>query len=187
MFVMKRLLLIISLTLGACQTTPPQDANSPRFAPPVGWTLQLNQSLTVPARASRIYFQGGKSYAAPGVISFSAVDQYYPNCYLQMRSPVAEPRQLQPDIFRIERVRRTEDWVQSRPLEVAMAGMFRISGTGMQIYSTVLDLHSDRQPDVWRLSCQQWDEPYDANHVTVNQIRKALGDIFTLGPAAQGS
>jgi hypothetical protein len=46
--------------------------------------------------------------------------------------------------------------------------------------TTVISLHSDRQPDVFRLSCRQLDEPYLARHVSLEQMRKTLGDLLTL-------
>jgi hypothetical protein len=43
-----------------------------------------------------------------------------------------------------------------------------------------MDLHSDTQPDVFRLTCGQWGYPYDGKHVSVDEMRRALGDVITL-------
>jgi hypothetical protein len=41
-------------------------------------------------------------------------------------------------------------------------------------------LRSTRQPGVFRLSCGQTALPHEGQHVSINEMRKALGGIFTL-------
>jgi hypothetical protein len=53
-------------------------------------------------------------------------------------------------------------------------------GANPVMSTTTLSLHSARQPEVFRLSCKQLDEPYLARHVGVEQMRKTLGKLFTL-------
>ncbi|NNG14194.1 MAG: hypothetical protein HKM22_03455 [Gammaproteobacteria bacterium] len=81
-------------------------------------------------------------------------------------------------------VRETEN-VLLTPATV-VARDFR-GGAPNENYMTVLYLHSDRQPDVFRMTCQHWEAPSDAQHLTIKQIRQALGDLFTLKLARNGS
>ena len=132
----------VALLVG-CQTAPVRDEQSPYFAPPAGSTLTLNRTLEVAGGSTRIYFQGGKAGSGSGVLSFQGVDQYYPNCYLQMRSKSSGLRTLEPVEFRIERVERREEWVMSEP--VRLAALRFLGGSGgngdggdSQIYRTVM-------------------------------------------------
>jgi len=45
---------------------------------------------------------------------------------------------------------------------------------------TIMDLYSAKQPEVIRISCQHWSEPNDGEHLNIKEIRKTLGNIFTL-------
>jgi hypothetical protein len=48
----------------------------------------------------------------------------------------------------------------------------------MRFYK-VLRLRSERQPEVLKLVCQDWDGPLMGRPVTVGEIEKAVGDYFT--------
>jgi hypothetical protein len=56
----------------------------------------------------------------------------------------------------------------------------RGDGASLQTYSTRMMLRSTRQPGVFRLSCGQTALPHEGQHVSINEMRKALGGIFTL-------
>jgi hypothetical protein len=43
-----------------------------------------------------------------------------------------------------------------------------------------MQLRSAEQPDVFRLSCAHWVYPPYDQHVTIAEMRKALGNVFTL-------
>jgi len=58
-------------------------------------------------------------------------------------------------------------------------------GGGIQVYVTRLSLKSEKQPEVFRLSCGQWGYPPQLEHVTIGEMRKALGEILTLTLAAK--
>ena len=50
----------------------------------------------------------------------------------------------------------------------------------------VIYLQSDTQPDVLRLTCQDWDGPLMGTDITVPEIRDALGAYFNFEFAQQG-
>ena len=47
-------------------------------------------------------------------------------------------------------------------------------------YVTLLYLNSDKQKDVYRMSCQHWESVMDDRHLSITQMRQAMGDVFTL-------
>ena len=47
-------------------------------------------------------------------------------------------------------------------------------------YSTTMYLESRIQPDVFRMECKRWDWPADGKFLSINEMRQALGDYFTL-------
>lgn len=53
-------------------------------------------------------------------------------------------------------------------------------GASLQTYATRMYLRSDKQPGVYRLSCGQWAFPATGQHVTLGEMRTALGGMFTL-------
>ena len=70
---------------------------------------------------------------------------------------------------------------------LAAAGVGIVFGAGAEgdggspeTYATHLYLRSARQPDVYQLTCQQWGYPPQGEHVSINDMRRALGTVFTL-------
>jgi hypothetical protein len=55
-------------------------------------------------------------------------------------------------------------------------------GGGMtyQVFATLLELRSVKQPDVVGMTCANWGLPQDLAHLTLGQMRESLGDIFVL-------
>ena len=47
-------------------------------------------------------------------------------------------------------------------------------------YATMMHLSSERQKDVYRMTCQHWEDIRDDRHLTITQMRKAMGEVFTL-------
>lgn len=170
---MRTILLFLSLTLAACQYIPPRDVNSPFFFPPVGSQLRLTQPLTIPADDAGVFIQYGKPQ-----YSNWRLNQYYPHCDFEVYTRADHERIIQPDTFTVTRAVRETENVSLAPATVADIGSS--AGPPHENYMTVLYLHSDKQPDVFRMTCQQWEDPSQGDHLTVKQIRQALGDLFIL-------
>ena len=47
-------------------------------------------------------------------------------------------------------------------------------------FSTTMYLESQLQPDVFRMDCKRWDWPPTGEFLSINEMREALGDYFTL-------
>ena len=170
---MKTILLLLSLTLAACQYVPPRDINSQFFSPPAGSQLRLTRPLTIPGNDAGVFIQYGKPQ-----YSNWQLDQYYPHCDFELRTRSNHERVVEPDTFTVTRTVRETENVSLAPAVVASSDTG--NGAPHENYMTILYLHSDKQPDVFRMTCQHWEDPGDGRHLTIRQIRQTLGDLFTL-------
>ncbi|MDZ7805203.1 hypothetical protein [Thiohalophilus sp.] len=178
---MPRFFLMFPLlgVLGACQA-PPFSPDSPLTAVPVQSTLILHEPLNLPSETVSLWFQNGRQQPE------SNLDRYYPHCKFETLRMQDNPKTVQPDTFVIHKVVRWDDYAMQ---SVQLAASRFISGLvvgdsdgGPSHVNTTTEmfLRSGRQPDVYRLICSQWEDAAEANHVTINQIRRVLGDTFTL-------
>lgn len=179
---MRQLMLYsLLLCLVACQPLVVKDASSPYYLPPLGSMLVLNRQITIPPNSLSVYLQYGK------ILSAKDVDAYQANCKFELRNFSETERQVAPDQFEITKIQRTTDIVLYRPMTVAMLGMMSDGDAPMaEIYSTTFYLHSPSQPQVLYLTCQHWDEPTTGNHLNLNQIHQALGDIMRIEVESKG-
>ena len=177
------ILLSVVAFLAACQTADYEgNENSPYYLIPVGSTLTLTGTVTIPAEQVAVYLQGGE------VMSGGRINQYYPHCKFELIHRRDTGQTVQPDDFEIIKVvQETSDSVALDSLQLAQmsagiglnVGMDH-GGASLQTYRTRLMLRSARQPDVYLLSCGQSAYPSEGQHVSIMEIRKVLGKIFTL-------
>jgi hypothetical protein len=178
---MKTILLLLSVTLAACQYVPPRGEDSPLISPQAGSMLHLNRPLRIAAHNASVIIRDGK----PEYSYFRLGGAYYPHCDFELRTRAKVERVVEPDIFTVTRVVREIENVMLAPVVVASSD--GANGPPHENYMTILYLHSDRQPDVLRMTCQHWEDPNDGQHLTIKQIRQALGDLFTLQLAGNDS
>ncbi|MGI9318187.1 MAG: hypothetical protein ACR2QW_12730, partial [bacterium] len=69
--------------------------------------------------------------------------------------------------------------LHDEPLLLALGG-FISQDASQKTIITRLKLQSSLQPEVIELSCGIWAVPNERNHLSINEIRTALGDIVTL-------
>jgi hypothetical protein len=138
---------------------------------PVLSTVTLHQPIQIRAERASEYIQDSE------VRPYNTISEYYPHCIFELRTVADTTRTVSPETFMVTGIRRDRFMAGFRRLMVADNG----GGDYNPVMSTtVISLHSDRQPDVFRLSCKQLDEPYLARHVSLEQMRKTLGDLLTL-------
>lgn len=191
-------LAVSVMILSGCQTTDYiGNEDSYRYRIPVGSTLMLNQTLTIPADRSTIYIFRGK------VVTYNDVDIYYPHCQLRMKKISNKQRTVSPDSFLITKINDWEDYHASGSSNVRItfgvgigtrigssghvAIGFGLGGGGPSIikYATIISLQSDSQPEVKDIICAHWGDSGDIEAVTIKETRVAMGDIFTLKLATQ--
>ncbi len=163
--------LALVLLLAACQTVAYQsDENSPYYAVPVGTRIILHRELVVPADRVDVYLQGGR------MVAYAEVNPYQPFCTLDVRQRRDTPQTVAPDEFAVTKATQDIRYsLRSPGVVLAMDGT-----PSFEVYSTILALRSERQPQVMGLTCAQWQYPPLQRHVTINEMRKALGVLFTL-------
>ncbi len=178
---LRAILLAAALLLTACQASYLGNVDSPYYLVPVGSTLIQNQDVVIPPHLAGVFIQGGQ------LLPLSRINQYYPYCKFEVLKLGDSAQTVRADTYVIEKVAQEiahsvdAGLIRLAGLSVGIgihAGMD--DGASMQTYATRLYLRSEKQPGVYRLSCGQWAYPATGRHVTINEIRKTLGEIFTL-------
>jgi hypothetical protein len=174
--VMKRLLLLfLAALLWSCDT--PRGPETPYYRFPYDSRLVLNRALEIPANWATARLQYGR------VVPFGHVQEQAPHCIFEINTVREVPQRVEPDAFAIIRVERGMSTIAARPSFFIRAAFADTDRPGQLFYKTIFLLRSERQPGVLRLTCQS--DQYAAGvgiprHLTVPEIRQALGDIFTL-------
>lgn len=174
----------MSVLLTACSSNAVKDEDSIFYAVPVGSVLVLNQQVTVTGGQVAVYVQDGE------LMLYRDVDKYRPNCKFEIYTMSERSRNVQAGSFEIIKV---VDEIESSSLrnEVQLAA-FDFSMTSNHIamgmldhslvfnYATMMYLKSDEQKDVYRMTCQHWEAIMDDRHLSIAQMREAMGEVFTL-------
>ncbi len=163
-----------------CESFIKRDVDSPFYKVPSGSTLILHSSdVAIPANRLKIYLQNGN-------LGYGT-NRYYPFCKFELRQAKKQSQLITPDRFIITRTRRVVDYfvglnLDSQHLFASIS--LKSSNNGKpspRIYGTQMDLRSANQPQVFRLTCGHLQDPnITARHLSINQIREALGAVFTL-------
>jgi hypothetical protein len=151
---MRNQLFIVFALLAGCQTTATTDVNSIWFRIRPGSTLVLNQPLRIPAGEAHVDLQNGQVTGG--------VDEYTVNCRFEVEN--LGPHTVSPDTFTITDASDASEWISQPAI--------------MRFYK-VLRLKSERQPEVRKLVCQDWDGPLQGRPVSVGEIEKAVGAWVT--------
>ena len=175
--------------LAACSTTRDHgDESSPYYLVSIGARVLLKQALAIPPQQVGVYIQNGK------VLPWSEINAYYAHCKFELRDRKDTEQKVDPGEFIVTRV--VQDVVHmvsgGHAQTAGLSWSARIGtmddGASVQTYATYLYLGSDRQPQVFRLGCGHWAYPGSryAEHLSIAQMRKALGDLITLELPAKG-
>ncbi len=175
--------ICLALLLAGCESASIRATSSPFYLPPVGSKLILNQPLSIPAEMLSAYVQDGRPV-------FGA-NEYYPFCRFELRDLSPSSRVVQPDTFEIERVSRQTGVfaaIDKRRLIAALGLGVNLGMSDLDdgkpspiVYGIRMDLRSARQPEVFRITCGQLQDPnMEAKFLSIDEIRQALGGVFTL-------
>ena len=178
--IVKKILIFFgALWLWGCDTSRNYSPDSPYYRFPAGSRLVLTRPLEIPANWATARLQYGK------VVPFGHVQEHAPHCIFEINTVSEVPQRVEPDTFEIIKIQRSTSTLAIN------SGFFFFIGTAFadndqpsqMFYKTTFILRSERQPGVRQLTCQS--DQYAAgiaipNHLTVPEIRQALGSIFTL-------
>jgi hypothetical protein len=182
--------LLTLLGLAACVNPASYGPDSPYYAYPAGGRFVLNQALAVEPGSATVRLQFGR------VVPRNGVQELQPYCIFEVNTVREQRQPIHPDTFDIVGVRRSVSTIgslpaQAGPIPVAFGGGiglggrvgFDDSGSPSHIYyKTEFFLRSAQQPDVRAMTCQS-NQMAPGNpimrHLTVDEIRQALGGIFS--------
>lgn len=179
----------LAAMLSACQTYAGNE-NSPYYVVPAGSRLTLQQELTIPPDELSVFIQNGR------VLRNAEVQHYYPFCKFELYQKSATQRTVRPDEITITRAmqqrRQTGAFTDAGALHFARLSLAQDEDDGddgqIQSYTTRMNLRSEKQPDIFRLTCAQWAYPGDIGdrHLTIAEIRRTLEPVFALHLIGQG-
>lgn len=167
------------LSLAACAPAIVKDEGSPYSRIVPGSTITLNQALTIPRNAARVFMQNGR------IMSKGGMNSYYPHCNFEVRQVSDGSARIEPDRFLVTGFRLGYTHVVDRPQPVIVASLSLADEDAggpppMNRYVHYL-LESERQPDVMRLTCHGgFAEEFEATYPSLSEIREVLGDIVSL-------
>lgn len=169
--------VLSALFLSACQMSAVVGTNPAYSVIPVGSKLIVNEPITISAGNVKVFIQSGN------IKNAYEVNRFYPNCRLEKRTLTHDKDTVvQPDTFLIISIKRESGGYTHLAPQRQFAAAAYVSG-GMpnpESYDTVMTLASEKQPDVFRLTCTHLEDPSNAYHLTLDQIRNALGKVITL-------
>lgn len=170
-------LAVLLGTLTACIAPEQHGPESPRYRYPDGSRLLLARPFEIPADAATVRFQFGR------LVAPDAVQTLEPHCVLEVDTVRARPQRIEPDAFVVTQVQRNNSQLGAA-LDFLIRSAYADDETpSLVFYQTAFSLRSERQPGVRRLTCQH--QQYAAGtgvprHLTLVEIRQALGNWFTL-------
>ncbi len=172
------LLLLVAALLTAChgyyQRHIYGNENSPYFYVPVDSMLVVTTPITIPAKTEHVFFQDNK------LMPIRDVNRYLPYCEIQVSAARSSTQTIEPDEFVIFKVYQLNKFQLARG-NFIYAGMRDDSGgEDFEVVATVMELYSERQPQVRRLLCAAWGLPQSMSFVTVRMIREQLAGYFDL-------
>ncbi len=165
---MKTSLVLLLLLLTACQV---MDYEGRADLIPMGTPIDLHQNLIIPLGQAGVFIPGtriGDRYRYDG------------NCRLEVRTVSETPQTVFADRFTVERI--VQEWERFTQRETGLRRVrMDVDGPALLRFTTVLYLHSDRQPDVFRLVCGHLqDSAQNPRYLTADEIRTVLTPVMTL-------
>jgi hypothetical protein len=163
-----------------------EDESSHFFSVKQDSRLVQNQPLIIPPNQVAVYVQHGEVMSQPDV------DFYSPNCKFELYSISEQQRRVEQDTYKVHRVLDERNEVSSGHRTYAALGGaagFSMGGDVPEVcnYATVMYLESAIQPDVFRITCQYWEDVFVDKYLSIEQMREAMGGVFTLELSATPS
>lgn len=175
----KLVLACLAVLLWGCDTPRGHGPDTPYYRFPPDSRLTLNRALEIPAGWATARIQNGR------VVPFGQVEEYLPHCIFEIGTVRETPQRVEPDTFAIVRVERSEHAGGGvfRPVSLRRQRLGRPRTSEPDVLQDRFHPAFGAAAGVRRLTCQS--DQYAAGvgiprHLTVPEIRRALGDLFTL-------
>jgi hypothetical protein len=169
--------LSLMFALAGCAGQASRDSADRYWMPDAGSELQLTQALVIPGGETRVFLQRGE------VIARSDLDYYHPSCDLEVHELKQHARTVDRDLFIVGRMSSGREsvvqlWMPQLAANRLAGRFFHRDGPSVHRFLRI-ELHSERQPDVMRLTCRgALDDRHAARFPGRNEIRLALGNIL---------
>lgn len=178
---MKTIAIGLLLLLGSCAGLDSPDPDSPYYAYPAGWVVQLNRPLQIAPDSATVRLQYG------AIVPRNSVQEYDPYCVVELDTVGSEIQTLQPGRFEVWRVTRSVDPITAAASPIIKAVHGRDDGDPTFLYyKTAFRLRDATQPNLRGMTCA-WNQMAPGNralmrHLTLAEIRQAVGGWMTLIP-----
>ncbi len=178
---MKALGIGLIALLGGCASLESPNPASPYYAYSAGWAVQLNRPLQIPPDAATVRLQYGR------IVPRNSVQEQDPFCIVELDTVRAEAQTLQPGRFEVWRVTRNISPITAEAASPFVKALYVYDGSPTFLYYiTGFRLRDAAQPELRGMTCA-WNQMAPGNqglmrHLTLNEIRGALGDWMTLLP-----
>ena len=177
---MKSIGIGLVLLLVGCAGLESPDPASPYYAYSSGWMVQLNQPLTIPPDAATVRLQYGR------IVPRNSVQEHDPFCVVELDTVRSEPQTLQPGRFEVWRVNRSVSPIAAASPLIRVGFVVDNGEPTFLYFKTEFRLRDVAQPNLRGMSCA-WNQMAPGNralmrHLTLGEIRSALGDWMTLIP-----
>lgn len=182
--VTRLVLFAFAVALAGCYTASHYtgDENSPYYVVPAGSHIVLHQALTVPPEDLGVFIQRGEARSR-GQVGFSE-----PYCRFELKTLRNASRTIAPDDMIVRR--SWQEMVRSLtriPGEQYASAFVLLAASErddpnltLVTFATRMDLESQKQPEVSRLTCARTGYRGEDRHVTIAEIRATLGKIASL-------
>ena len=152
---------LITVLIAACAHTGPEP-----YSMPAGSTIVVNENITIPGSSASVVMQDGKT------TPYLTANRYAPHCILELQQRKEAPQVVKPGRFTVTK-------------NVQNVG----SGSTLMPVAFLNEMYlaSPDQPDVFRLTCRQYNMireliSVEDGYTTVAQMRIALGHLISLNP-----
>lgn len=175
---------LLLLLLGGCASLESPDPASPYYAYPSGWVVQLNRPLHIEPGAATVRLQYGQ------IVPRNSVQEQDPFCVVELNTVRAEVQTLRPGHFEVSRVTRSVSSITSAASPSVKASFVDNDDSPTFLYYiTEFRLRDPAQPELRGMRCA-WNQMAPGNralmrHLTLGEIRGALGDWMTLIPPGE--
>lgn len=174
---MRFALLTSVILLTACQPAYLSDGQpnpgSVYFEIPVDSKFVLRKDVTFPPYRKDMFFQNGR------VSDYAGVNKWTAYCALSLHAQRQVPFTVKADTFVAKKVSR-QYLFQLAGASVQVAQVEHNGFQEWRVLATVVELSSETQPEVTRMTCARWGVPQDLSNVTLNSMRKSFGDFVQL-------
>jgi len=180
---MKVFVLIGSLLMGGCTSLQSPNPDSPYYAYPPGWVVQLNRPLPIEPGSATVRLQFGQ------IVPYNAVQDAYPFCIVEVNTVSgASPQILQPGRFEVLKVNRSISEISASVAPYDQPGFMKVGNDlpSFLYFITTFQLRPPQNSDLrnMRCACNQMAPGNRAlmRDLTLDEMRQALGDCISLIP-----